>query len=65
MRDITEDLEIDEERSERMDALFASLPPGDHAARIVAMGDAPELASDLWELQQLRARALSGWKQSR
>jgi hypothetical protein len=59
-RDTIEDLEVDEARAERMDALFASLDPGDHAARIVAMGDAPELASDLWEL-----REKVGWKAGR
>jgi len=46
-RDIHEDLEVmDGEASERMDELFASLPPASHAARIVALASAPEIRNE-------------------
>ena len=47
MRSIRDDLEtLDDEASERMDALFASLPPCDHAARIVQLADEPVIRDE-------------------
>jgi len=46
-RDILEDLEtLDASASERLDALFASLPPTDHASRIVKLADS-QVISDI------------------
>jgi hypothetical protein len=42
------------EQADRLDTLFASIEPTDHARRIVALADAPEMATDLWELARLR-----------
>ncbi|MEI6279076.1 MAG: hypothetical protein WCQ16_06810 [Verrucomicrobiae bacterium] len=48
-RDITEDLECDEARAERMDALFDDVlrlhRPDDHASRIVALADAEAIVN--------------------
>ena len=54
-RDITEDLEVDDERAERMEQLFFDV------LRLNRPDPVPEeLASDLWEL-----RDRVGWKTSR
>jgi hypothetical protein len=42
------------EQADRIDSLFASIEPTDHARRIIALADAPEMPSDLWELARLR-----------
>jgi len=52
MRMIQEDLEM-VEPDDRLDEIFASIDRADHAARIVALADAPELASDAFELDRM------------
>jgi hypothetical protein len=42
------------EQADRIDSLFDSIEPTDHARRIIALADTPEMASDLWELARLR-----------
>ena len=46
-RNIVDDLEADDEKAERMEQLFSDVlrlnRPDDHAGRIIALADAPEI----------------------
>jgi hypothetical protein len=58
VRSIRDDLEtLDDEASERLDEIFQSIEPTDHASRILRLAELPEMASDILEF-----RERMGWK---